>query len=406
MLANNNNAAWAANEISLHMLGGTGGLLALLGIVATPITSGDTAFRSARLILADILKSDQKKIWNRLYISIPLFIVASALTQMDFGPIRRYFAWSNQTLAMVVLWTVTAYLIYENKLYWGDVRFDYNIQTTDKEEKIDPGRLKISFGYIAHGDDAATILSSDLDVGGYKYLEGKQMVNSLDCKSCHSMDKESVGPSLLDIAERYSGKRNTLKYLSEKITEGGSGNWGDRAMTPHPALSPKEAGDMVKYIVSLGDKTVARPSMDTMLLREHMDKDDAGAYLLNATYRDHGANKIGELHRHDHVLLRNLTVQADDFDEGNVRIANVTTAFLKYIWDIDEAKYIKFKSIDLAHVKGLIYKVQPSGPGGTIKVHLDSKDGPVVSSIDVPKVKAGSKDIGWKEIEASLNVTQ
>jgi len=118
MLANDSNAAWAANEISLNMLGSIGGLLALLGIVAAPITSGDTAFRSARLILSDVLKSDQKKIKNRLFISLPLFVIAFALTQIDFGIIWRYFAWSNQTLATVVLWTITAYLVYENKAYW------------------------------------------------------------------------------------------------------------------------------------------------------------------------------------------------------------------------------------------------------------------------------------------------
>lgn len=118
MSANGNNAAWAANEISLNMLGTVGGFLALLGIVAAPITSGDTAFRSARLILADIFKTDQKKIRNRLYISIPLFVIAFLLTQIDFGIIWRYFAWSNQTLATVVLWTITAYLLRENKWYW------------------------------------------------------------------------------------------------------------------------------------------------------------------------------------------------------------------------------------------------------------------------------------------------
>ena len=118
MLENNNNAAWAANEISLNMLGGIGGILALLGIVAAPITSGDTAFRSARLILSDIFKLNQKKIKNRLYLSLPLFMIAFVLTQMDFGMIWRYFAWSNQTLAMVVLWTITAFLIYEGKAYW------------------------------------------------------------------------------------------------------------------------------------------------------------------------------------------------------------------------------------------------------------------------------------------------
>tara|TARA_R110000851_G_scaffold296672_1_gene451865 strand:- start:55 stop:1500 length:1446 start_codon:yes stop_codon:yes gene_type:complete len=118
MLANNNNAAWAANEISLNMLGSVGGVLALLGIVAAPITSGDTAFRSARLILADVFKTDQEKIKNRLYLSLPLFVIAFALTQIDFGIIWRYFAWSNQTLATVVLWTITAYLMFNNKVYW------------------------------------------------------------------------------------------------------------------------------------------------------------------------------------------------------------------------------------------------------------------------------------------------
>jgi carbon starvation protein CstA len=118
MLANNNNAAWAANEIALNMLGKVGGILALLGIVAAPITSGDTAFRSARLILSDIFKSNQRKLKNRLFLSLPLFAIAFVLTQMDFGVIWRYFAWSNQTLAMVVLWTITAYLIRKKKLFW------------------------------------------------------------------------------------------------------------------------------------------------------------------------------------------------------------------------------------------------------------------------------------------------
>lgn len=118
MIANNSNAAWAANEISTNMLGKFGGLLALLGIVAAPITSGDTAFRSARLILADVFKTDQKKIKNRLYLSIPLFVIAFILTQVEFGIIWRYFAWSNQTLATVVLWTITAYLTYTKKFYW------------------------------------------------------------------------------------------------------------------------------------------------------------------------------------------------------------------------------------------------------------------------------------------------
>ena len=113
-----NNAAWAVNEISNTLLGKIGGLLAILGVVAAPITSGDTAFRSARLIVADFLKIKQTKISRRLYVSIPLFVIGFLLTQINFDIIWRYFAWSNQTLATIVLWAVSVYLIRENKFYW------------------------------------------------------------------------------------------------------------------------------------------------------------------------------------------------------------------------------------------------------------------------------------------------
>ena len=102
-------------EISNTMLGVVGGALAVVGVVVCPITSGDTAFRSARLILAEITHLDQKKIRNRLIITLPLLAVGAVLTQLDFNVLWRYFSWSNQTLAMIALWVATAYLLKEGK---------------------------------------------------------------------------------------------------------------------------------------------------------------------------------------------------------------------------------------------------------------------------------------------------
>ena len=102
-------------EISNTMLGVVGGALAVVGVVVCPITSGDTAFRSARLILAEITRLDQKKIRNRLIITLPLLGVGAVLTQLDFNVLWRYFSWSNQTLAMIALWVATAYLLKEGK---------------------------------------------------------------------------------------------------------------------------------------------------------------------------------------------------------------------------------------------------------------------------------------------------
>ena len=118
MADNQGNAAFIVNEISNTLLGKFGGLLALLGVVAAPVTSGDTAFRSARLIVADFLNFKQGPVRNRLMVSIPLFVIGFLLTRIDFSIIWRYFAWSNQTLAMVVLWAITVYLTKERKFYW------------------------------------------------------------------------------------------------------------------------------------------------------------------------------------------------------------------------------------------------------------------------------------------------
>ena len=115
---NGGKPAVLVNKISVEWLGTFGGLLALLGVIAAPITSGDTALRSARLIAADFLHIDQKSIKKRLIISVPIFILTWMIMLMDFNVLWRYFAWCNQTLAVFTLWALTVYLAKERKLYW------------------------------------------------------------------------------------------------------------------------------------------------------------------------------------------------------------------------------------------------------------------------------------------------
>ncbi|ATD54560.1 carbon starvation CstA family protein [Clostridium chauvoei] len=106
------------NTISNTLMGKVGAVLAVLGVVACPITSGDTAFRSARLTIADTIGMKQDKFANRFKIAIPLFIVGIALTFIDFAIIWRYFSWANQTLAMIMLWAASAYMVQAKKNYW------------------------------------------------------------------------------------------------------------------------------------------------------------------------------------------------------------------------------------------------------------------------------------------------
>ena len=119
-----NDAPSVVNIICNDWLGLAGGILALLGVVAAPITSGDTALRSARLILADFVHLEQKSIVKRLYICVPMFaaVIALLVWQManpkGFGMIWSWFGWSNQTLAVFTLWAITIYFVRQRKAYW------------------------------------------------------------------------------------------------------------------------------------------------------------------------------------------------------------------------------------------------------------------------------------------------
>ena len=105
-------------HISKSLLGPVGAILAILGVVACPITSGDTAFRSARLTIADAFNIKQDGLINRFILAFPLFAICIILTQIDFNIIWRYFAWSNQTLATIFLWTGSVFLLNNKKNHW------------------------------------------------------------------------------------------------------------------------------------------------------------------------------------------------------------------------------------------------------------------------------------------------
>ena len=97
-------------EMSIGLLGKFGGVLAMIGVIVCPITSGDTAFRSARLTIADWFKIDQTKIPKRLMLAVPLLGIGYLISLIDYSVVWRYFSWSNQTLAMIVLWAGSVYL--------------------------------------------------------------------------------------------------------------------------------------------------------------------------------------------------------------------------------------------------------------------------------------------------------
>ncbi|WP_255473377.1 carbon starvation protein A [Planomicrobium sp. CPCC 101110] len=116
-IINSGTPSAVVNEVSMTLLGAVGGTIAVLGAIVLPITSGDTAFRAARSIIADYIKVDQQKLMKRLMIAVPLFVLSALLTQIDFNLLWRYFSWANQATAAIALWIAAMYLYIQGKNY-------------------------------------------------------------------------------------------------------------------------------------------------------------------------------------------------------------------------------------------------------------------------------------------------
>ena len=113
----NGSPAVLVNDVSRGWLGAFGGVLAILGVIAAPITSGDTALRSARLLAADFMGIKQKRIVKRLLVSIPIFLICFVIMLLPYDALWRYFAWCNQVLSVFTLWAISVYLARNNRLY-------------------------------------------------------------------------------------------------------------------------------------------------------------------------------------------------------------------------------------------------------------------------------------------------
>jgi cytochrome c len=287
--------------------------------------------------------------------------------------------------------------------YWDNTHLEYQVEVSDeKDQEIDPGRVQVSLSFLPQGKDVAVALTSRRHPESLQFPKGKYLLSTLDCRACHALDLESVGPSYLAIAERYTGKAGVEGKLAEKIIKGGSGNWGQRNMSSHPDLSPEDARQMVGYILSLGQADTSLPLKDSLLLKEHSGKGEEGSYLLVASYTDKGANQVEPLYTRDHLTLRNPLVQIEDFDEGNVRLGTVTTLFMTYATSIRPGSFVRFNQLDLTGVKALRYRVQSQGQGGTIELRLGSREGPLVSTVAIPAGSVANPKDGWKEVVAPL----
>ncbi|HRQ16431.1 MAG TPA: PQQ-dependent sugar dehydrogenase [Agriterribacter sp.] len=288
--------------------------------------------------------------------------------------------------------------------YWPDSKMFYDVQVTDPEDiKIDPERLRISFKYFPQGKDIEVVLADDQNDGDTRFIQGRQLTLTLDCKACHSMKDSSAGPSYRAVAHRYFNVDGAVEQLSKKIIQGGGGNWGDRQMSPHPDLGEAEAKQIVQYILSLADTSeIGLPAKGDLQFKAH--KNDEGAYLLLAAYTDNGANGIEPLSARKYIVLRSPLLKMEQFDEGTASVVSLTSlSFLNYISRLQHNGFVKFKQLDLSGIKKLKYRVQLDGEGGTLELRLDRPDGKLVSTLTISPGKVQDRAKDWIELVTEVS---
>lgn len=290
--------------------------------------------------------------------------------------------------------------------YWGNERLSYSVSVSDEEDgstragSINPSEVIITEDFIEDGYDMTEVAQ------GHQLpspvVIGKNLMEGMDCKSCHKIDMASAGPSYTAVAARYSDDPQAIEYLSEKIINGGGGVWGDQAMAAHPDLKPTEAANIVRYILSLenmdlGESTGA-VSLNGVLETNLHDPDNRNAlYLITASYTDKG-NEYGGLKKTEQLVLRHPRLGAEAYAEVSNVSEYANSRGNIFINDIRKGSYLRYDNLDLTSVNSITFFVRGSNESEII-LRKNSPDGQILGRGNVT-------DEGYQRVELNLDSTQ
>lgn len=185
----------------------------------------------------------------------------------------------------------------------------YEVIVTDKNDtsKFDPENLFVSVDYAEGGYDKASSTMGHQQ--GEVNIIGKGLVMSLDCKSCHKETEKSIGPSYLQVAQKYGKDSEATNYLTKQIIKSSQGVWGETQMPAHPTLPESDIHQIVSWILSLGNKSAVEKSLPVSgAITPPENQKPNTALVLSATYTDKGGNNIKALTASSTVALPNSQV--------------------------------------------------------------------------------------------------
>lgn len=290
----------------------------------------------------------------------------------------------------------------------------YEVTVIDPEDGstadggIPTEEVHVAFEYIPSGLDAVELRKMKTEGliqpgTAIRHLQAKALLQVHNCMTCHQLDRKLLGPSYLDVAQRYASNKNASDILYTSIIEGVSGKWGESIMPPHPMLGAKKTLQLIDYILSLADTTAengtlplnGEVSLDAFektgsvsrLGKFFVFEVEPGAYVLRASYEDNGDPEISglQLSAQETILLRYPILApetADFFSEEGISFTPSTDDPGFMI--TGNGGYLGFRDIDLGGVAtvniGAVTRFWHWSHyiGGTVELRLDSPEGPLV----------------------------
>lgn len=302
--------------------------------------------------------------------------------------------------------------------FFPNKSFDYEVKVSDKEDgsladgKIKPEQVSVNIDYLAEGFDKVAIAqghrSADANAG---FAKGKKLIEGSDCIACHSVNKKSIGPTYSDVALKYKGDASALERLTKKVISGGSGVWGEVAMAGHPQLSANDAGDMVKYILSLSEKANPNslPVKGSFATKVPATDKGQGVYIVRASYADQGNNDLPSLSSEQTFTLRNAKMSPHGFDKFE-SINKMSFGGNELLIPTKSGSYVALNQVDLTGIQQLELQVatpkaQLNAQGGNVEFRLGSPTGKVIgeSGFIEPSDKGG---FGGTPVKISLAPTE
>jgi cytochrome c len=273
--------------------------------------------------------------------------------------------------------------------YWNDKPVNYQVAVEDKEDgslaasKIAEEDVVLNINYLQGYDK--TLIEQ-----GHKsnttFSNGKRLIDLSDCKTCHAVEKKSIGPAYKEIAKKYRASSQNIDELSKKIISGGGGVWGEQVMAAHPQVSKTDAREMVIYILGLSDaKKASQPVKGSYVTS---DKGKPGTFIFSASYTDKGNGKMAPATGQKVVTLRDARVAAGSYDTNAKTMKTKVDGLGDIVVALGDQGYAAFDQIDLTGIKNIqiaAFVLPGQTAGGKMELHLGSPTGKLVGSVDIQK---------------------